>query len=419
MSKTSSADRFRKSIQEAGPNIGTGPSSARGLRLVAAVIGGLILLWLVIRVSLANALLAANPAAAASLAPKHPDAMIRLTNAAQVFGATAPAHGGATDLLSSAPLAEQPFLLAARQAVEDGDRERAGLLLDEVIRRNPRSRHGLLLRLDQQIRRNEVGEAAVTVAVLSRLLPDAGPLLVNELARMAGEPEVRDSIAGLLSADPRIRTELLEAVARQGADPDAVLSLAGPVQPSAPGETPRWQVLMLDGLVSRNRIARAREVWSTLAGVERTPSGIYDPDFTGLPGPSPFNWRVDASPAGFAEPAPGGGLYAEFYGRDNAVLAQQLLTLSPGGYRISFRGEGNADGQGGRLSWVVACQSNNRAIATVPIVDLSASKTFSATFAVPDGCPAQWLRLSGRFGEFPKDQTMTTTELRIAGAGQS
>lgn len=375
-------------------------------RLAAAGLGALVLLWLIIRVSAANALINFGPAAAASLSPKHPEAVL----------AVAAAQQRATGL-SGAPIAYQPFVISARQAILEDDTERASLLLDEAIRRNPRSDSALLLRLDQQIRRNQAADASVTVAVLSRLLPDAGPVLVTQLAQLARDPQVRTALAGVVATDERLRTELLEALARQGADPDAIFSLAGPVGRAIPGATPRWQAIMLEELVSRGQVVRAKQVWNRLAGTEQTPGAIYDPDFRGLPGPPPFNWKLEASAAGFAEPAGDSGLFAEYYGREDAILGQQLLTLSPGSYRFAFDAKGSANGEGGHLTWIVSCHGNGRTIARLPIADLSASETFSVGFSVPAGCAAQWLRLTGEFGEFPQDQRITVSKLRISEAG--
>jgi len=408
------ADRFRKPAREFRQDADTVPSAPGGLWILAATLCALVLLWLVIRVSVANALLETRPDAAAALAPKHPEAVLAAADAAEQANGLSERRDAAIPILPEAPLAEQPLLFAARLAIQNGDTQHAELLLNEAIRRDPRSRYGLLLRLDQQLRQSRVDDAAVTVAVLSRLLPNSGPLLIGELARMARNPEVRGAIARVLKTDPGMRTELLEALARQGADPDTIFSLAGHVEPAAVGQTPPWQAIMLSELVNRGEVARARQVWNRLAGAEQTPRGAYDADFKGLPGPRPFNWKFETSPEGFAEPASGGGLYAEFYGREDAVLGEQLLTLSPRAYRVAFEAEGSADGEGGRLAWTVACQANGRTLATVPIMSLeTSSKAFFQTFTVPNGCAAQWLRLTGKFGEFPKDQRVTISNFRI------
>ncbi len=390
----------------------------RPLQFVALVLA-VVLCWLVVRVTLAAALVEVRPDLAAALAPNHPEAVVASgTNARQETQEAA--RDNIAALLKRAPLADEPLLLALQDAEHPHKAENAGQLLDEVISRNPRSRQAHLLRLAEQIEENRVEEAALTVAVLSRLMPNSGSLLIEELAKLSSSPAARQSILRVVEADGAMRSQLLEALARQGADPDTIFSLAGPVQPSAYGQAPRWQTLMLGQLVSQGQIARAHRVWSQLAGVDATSSLIYDADFQGLPGPPPFNWNLEASPEGLAEmSASGRALYVEFYGRRDAVLGSQLLTLAPGEYRLSFDADGSASGDGGRLAWTIACQSGGSALVTLPIEGLDvSSQAFSAPFVVPERCSAQWLRLAGKFGEFPKDQRATISNFRIAKAGQ-
>jgi hypothetical protein len=420
MRKPGSAARFRRPDNRAPQEPSGTLPAARSLLLLAAAFV-LLILWLVIRVSIANALLGVRPELAAALSPDHPQAVLAIVGDDRQAVTPSARSDVVYGLLESAPLAEEPLLLAARIADRRGEAERTDRLLDEAIRRNPRSRTGHLLRLDRQLRQNRLEEATVSIAVLSRLLPASQNLLIEELARMSGDPAVRGSIARVIETDHRMRTQLLEALARQGADPDTVFSLAGPIEPGAPGDAPRWHTQMLEGLIARGQVAQARQAWGRLAGVEHVPHQVYDQDFAGLPGPPPFNWHFEATSDGFAELARGGlGLYVEYYGRRDAVLGGQLLTLPPGGYRLSFHAEGSAEGEGGRIAWTVTCQRDGSTLARIPITDVKLSPArFSGTFAVPVNCPAQWLRLTGTSGEFSKDQRVTIKEFRIRRAGQS
>lgn len=237
---------------------------------------------------------------------------------------------------------------------------------------------------------------------------------------MARDPEVRGAVARIVEQDAGIGRLVLAALARQGTDPDTIFSLAGPLQPAAEDQAPDWQPTLLNALIARGQVSEARQAWNRMAGTA-SPAGIYDPEFTGKPGPRPFNWHFDSSRDGFAEFAGSSpGLYVEYYGRRDTVLGGQLLTLSPGRYRLSFAAEGEADGEGGRLAWTVSCPSGNRALASVAIagVDFTPDR-FSEEFSVPADCPAQWLRLTGKFGEFPKDQRVTISGLQIEEAAQS
>lgn len=413
------ATRFRRQSPQVSPNAQATTAPRTPLKLLGAAGVGLVLLWLVLRVSAAGALVHSKPGVAVALAPHSPEALLA-TAGRQPLDSAAGTGLGARILLE-APLAEEPFVTAARNAVQQGQTRRADLLLAEAVHLNPRSRQALILRLDRQLRQNQIGDAAVTVAVLSRLLPQAGPLLVSQLAGIATDPQVRSALARVVENDPGLRSQLLEALAREGADPEAIFALAGPLKPVTAGKAPAWQSLMLNALVSRGDVAQARAAWARLTGVTRDADAIYDADFTGRPGPPPFNWQFEASGEGFAEfnrSAP--GLYIEYYGRRNAALGKQLLTLSPGSYKLAFEVQGSGAGEGGVVAWSVACVPGGQSLVSLPITGGDpAARSFSAAFTVPAGCAGQWLRLTGTEAEFPKDQRITVTKLRLTKGGAS
>lgn len=412
-----SAERFRRPRPEAARGgLGLLPALLLGLA-VTALLG-----WLVIRVSAADAFAEAGPGAAQMIAPDHPGAALdrayeelRLTG-----GLTDETRRAAEAAFAREPLSEVPLLAAARTALARGDGDEADRLLAAALRRNPRSRYGLLLRLERavQLRRNE--EAATTMLVLSRLFADVGAALVSQIAAMAADPSTRAAARHVMASDPQVRMQVLERLARAGTDPELVLELAGPAAPTPAGsEPPAWQRLLLDEMVERGRFGEARAIWARFAGAGAEPGALYDPGFTGLPGPPPFNWRFESGGEGFAEPVRGtGGLNVEYPGRARAVLASQLVLLAPGRYELAFEAEGRAEGEDSRLIWTLACHGSERILVEVPITGVEFTpKRFQASVSVPAGCPAQWLRLTGRSAEFPKDQRVTIRGLRLARAG--
>ena len=388
--------------------------------LVVGAVGALILVWLVVRISIGNALLDARPDLAARFAPWHPGTVLEPLDDLLPTGAKLDpeVREAGIAVMDRAPLSEEPLLLAAMQATAAGDLERADRLIETANRRNPRSRYGLLLLLEQQLRQNRLDDAALTMAVLSRVMPNSGNLLLAELARMAQYSQTDEAIVGVIQAHPDLRDRLLEQLARQGADPDLILKMAGPA--AAPGASAgaRWPRIMLDSLVDRGQVTEAREIWSRLTGVE-PPQGVYDPGFTGMPGMAPFNWHFDTSSDGLAE-ITNGGLYVEYYARRDERLGGQLITLPPGRYTISFQAEGEASGEDGQIAWSISCHPGGTALAHIPITGVTASpKTISGEFTVPGNCPSQWLRLTGNAAEFPSNQQATISQLQISKAGSS
>jgi hypothetical protein len=147
--------------------------------------------------------------------------------------------------------------------------------------------------------------------------------------------------------------------------------------------------------------------------------GLYDSQFRGLPGPPPFNWNLVTSNAGVAERIDMPGLQIEYYGRIDTEFASQLLLLSPGRYRLAFRAQGDAKGEGSRLSWSVACVGKSAPLLQIPIAAITYSpRVLAGEFTVPaGGCPGQWLRLKGAAGEFTDPQSVTISALQIKKAG--
>ncbi|MDQ4086642.1 MAG: hypothetical protein M3177_01290 [Pseudomonadota bacterium] len=422
------AQRARRSRRGSSDTGGPG-EAVSGPRLVslpvvvAALAAALLLGFLIIRYSVANALLQAGPELAAAVSPGHPRVILgHALEELQLSGRITPASAAAAfGAFRRSPLSEVPLLIAGRSAMAAGEEERAERLIEAAIRRNPRSRYGLLLRLEQEVRLGKVAEAAETMAVLTRASPNVGPLLTLQLAGLARDPSTRTAAQNAMRSDPELRRRVLEQLARQGADPEVILSLAGGLDPVPAGaEPPQWQRLLIDGMVERGEVAEAHRVWLRLMRIDPAAArgGIYDRDFAGLPGSPPFNWLLETGSNGFAEPSDG-GLQVQFDARADARLASQLLVLPPGDYRLSFTAEGEASGENGRLSWTVACQPGGRPIVVAEIVGVDGSeKPFRGTFTVPPSrCPGQWLRLVGEDAEFPDDQQVTIRQLRIEGGG--
>ena len=174
-------------------------------------------------------------------------------------------------------------------------------------------------------------------------------------------------------------------------------------------------------MVQRGEVREAEAAWRRLTGADPggRAGGVYDRDFAGLPGPPPFNWRLETSGDGFAERT-GNALHVEYYSRRDAGLASQLMVLAPGRYRMRFTAEGDAEGgEGGRLAWIVSCHPGGRRLVDIVIAGVDFSgKRIAGDFTIPAaGCAGQWLRLVGNSAEFPEDQQVTIRALRIEAAG--
>lgn len=376
--------------------------------------------WLCVRAATVEALGRSSPMVAAKLAPHDPRVAIGFANvefrAGQ--GVVSPeVSARAVQALQRAPLAHDPFFFAGLNSLVRGNSNAALPLIREARRRNPRSKTARLVYLDQVLRSGDTQEAAIEIAALSRLVPEASRVLVPELAKYAGDPKTADALIAALRPDPKLRDAVLEQLASSGADPDIILKLAasGPRDPETVG-VPAWQGRMLTTLIEKGQIGRARTLWGTLAGVkpQEMGAGVYDGAFRGAAGPPPFNWKFAESAAGVAEPTKAPALQIEYYGRAEAELASQLLQLSPGRHTISMIATGSAPSGGGNVAWTLTCVGGKAPVAVVPIRSIDYKpRRLSATFAISRACPAQWLRLTGTPAEFPAVHSITVANLQV------
>ncbi len=401
------------------------PSAARGggwwLKAALAGAGAVFAGWMVVKTSVANGLAGTNPYAAVSVAPGDPDVAlaIAMTEFTTRRGLVSdPAKRNARAAALKAPLAEEPFLLAAVDALARKDVRRGEQLLLAARQRDPRSEWTRLLLLDRYIRRSDITAATQEMTALSGIAPGAGGVLIGELARLAKSPESISALESALRKHPRFRDELLQNLASNNADPDLILRIARNV-PAHPGAGPApWQGQLVTSLAERGQIQRAYELWRTFF-VPRAPekkSGVYDGGFQGLPGGAPFGWHFAPSPAGLAERTGAKTLQVDYYGRDPAELASQMLLLPPGKHRLLIRAQGDAEGEGSKLSWKVQCHPSKAEVADLTLRKLTyAAKVMTVNFTVPpSGCSAQWLRLIGTPGEFPKGQNATMSAVQIS-----
>ncbi len=383
--------------------------------------------WLAVKTTAVDALVRGNPLVAASFSPEDPRIATTLAMAEfrQKQGAITPQVAkSAIGSLQRAPLIEEPFLLAALHSLIREDPARAERLLIEARKRNPRSQVPRILLLDRHLRAGRMREAAGEITAIGRLVPGTTQVLVPQLAKFAEDPKTRGALAEVIKSDPNIRAVLLNHLAANGADPDVVLDMAGSVKPlPASVPSPDWQRLLLDSLINKGDIKRARLLWERFAGTSGTAarSTLYDANFQRLSGPPPFNWEFVSSAAGVAEPTKASALQVEYYGRADARLVSQLLTLKPGRYKLSFRATGDTPERGSNVSWRVSCQPGSAELAAIPIANLScAPKQFGGDFVVPaTGCSGQWLRLTGTPAEFPATHSITISNLQVRPAGAS
>lgn len=389
-------------------------------RIALAVVlasGAAILAVQVIRTSSTAILLGRGHPAVAIVAPEAPDVLI--DRASREFARNGEISDEIRSLVTlaaqKAPLAEIPFILEAVRRAKGDDEAGAIRLLEEARRRNPRTRLGRLLLVEQYVRADRVAEAANEIKVLTRLLSDVGELLGDQLARLALDPETRPALRQALGADPLLDGVLTELV-RRGADANLILELAAPrMQAYSAGPPPDWQLLLIRSLVEAGRIPQARDLWSRFHHVQLPANEIFNPNFEEVGGTPPFNWYLAADAAGVAERGRDGSLDILYFGRADAELASQLLLLAPGRYQLEVTASAVNEAEGSRLAWRIDCVPGNDRLGEIGLDGLnSRPQRLRMQFSVPaTGCSGQWIRLVGEAAEFPARREIQLRALRL------
>jgi hypothetical protein len=173
----------------------------------------------------------------------------------------------------------------------------------------------------------------------------------------------------------------------------------------------RWSPALLATLINAGEYEKARAVWASVSGVRVLPGQtVYDQGFADTHSPAPFNWSLMSSTVGLAERQPGGRLHVIFYGREDGLLARQLLLLAPGHYRMTMTVRGEV-GQQHALNWSIRCDQSQSPFGALPL-DAAAARSWA--FDVPPGCRAQWLELSGVSSDVARQADVSISRLNLA-----
>lgn len=377
--------------------------------------------WLVLRASIVEIMPPGDPSAA-RLSPNAPDVVLDrammefLTKRGTLSKATT---AQAERAAQRAPLDARPYLFAGARDILRGQGAQAVRVLEAGRRLDGRERWIHLLLLDRYLRAGRYTDAVTEFAVLNRLVSGAQAPILAELVRMTLRPSTRDAVRRTLAHDPALESDLLIRLARSNPDPQLLWQLASPAARVAAGRPDGWGQALVETLVDRRQYLTARATWVTLFRVPPAAAGalLYNPAFQASRGSPPFAWQFASGTIGAADPR-NGQLEIDYYGRDDGVLASQLLMLTPGRYRLAY---GLAGGGGAGLSWTLSCAEQGAAapFAQMPVpAATSQLRRITAEFTVPvSGCAAQWLRLTGATAEFPNPLNVTLSGLDLSRGG--
>lgn len=379
-----------------------------------------VLLYLVVRamaVSLA-------PPAAAALPPRDPAPALRQIALAMADPrVTVPNEIAQTarEAIPASPLAFEPFFITARFEAQQGRLARAIQLLEEARRRRP---NFLLTRLYLVALYGEAGrenDMAHELDYALGLSNEAREALVPQLVTMVEDPVKRRGLATLLSRNPVWRRDFIGAAQAAPPSPEAVADLIQRIHALAPSHNlaPERSVY-IRALVAHGDARRGRLLWlQTLPQAQRAAYQlVVDPRLTGARAPAPFGWDLHDVDVGRAEILHEGGdgrLEANYFGGRTAVLAEQLIALPAGRYRLATRARSDSGIAAGQISWVVTCLAGNP-LTRLPIAaPRAAYRDYSVDFEVPETCAGQRLQLIAEPGDISSPFSAQIEQVEVSG----
>ncbi len=335
-----------------------------------------------------------RPALAAAFWPASGTALANLAQARIVAAGgsvDATARALSTAALRRSPASATPLVLAGLAASERGDMATAELLMLAARARNPRDATACYWLLDHFVRDGRYAAAMAQVGGAIRLRDGAAAPVFALVAALAAIPAARGAVRAELATDPFWRNGFFQGQATV-ADPASLLALLALLQSIPPARDPAAARLerqaVLRAMVDRGAYAPAYAAWRAfLPPAQRPmPGTVYDPDFAGLAGPPPFNWRLQTGDDTMVAIGPR-GLSITYAGEQAAVLAEQYLVVPPGTYRLSIAARGHDASN--RLVTRIVCARDASVLASVP-----ASKSQSTNVPIPERCGALQLQIA-------------------------
>lgn len=380
---------------EARPGRGRVPDALVFTLIVGCIWTG----WQIVRHAYAQVM---PPQQAVRLNPESPSALSKA--AAETLAQGRPDQARR---LASRSLAIQPFNVRALRvmgfvAEGEGSPERADRLITLAgnwsLRDGPA--HSWLVR--RRIAQGQIPSAMAHADAILRRRPDQyGPFFdVLSRSALSGDRAGQGALIELVRREPPWRAAYLNALVGDPQRLVIAVALAASLK-EGPGRFTEDETARVYAAVAAiNQPELLRRLREEIEG-GKAPI-LANGDFNQPLTASPFSWRLRSGPGVLVEVAEhpegaGPALHAYVNDLNQRILAEQLLLLRPGRWRLSARFQVTDGVLDERLVWSLACQqAPARPLASLPVSPQARSvwERRSVEFAVPaEGCGSQWLRL--------------------------
>lgn len=284
---------------------------------------------------------------------------------------------------------------------------------EKLSRRDLRTR---LWAIEDAVSQGDIPGAIRSYDIALRTSPIAPELLFPILTLAITDPVIRDNLVRTLAKRPAWGNDFIGYATANGQDSRVTASLFDQLQKShipVPTDAP---AALVNRLVAEGYIDDAWSYYATLRpAVERNKS--RDTQFTADPDTaSQFDW-VPMNEGGIAasiQQGKQGGLF-DFAAPPSVGgwLLRQMQALRAGDYKIEGRSAGIEQPMSSRPYWALSCV-DGRELGRVYLPNSTeADGQFAGRFAVPTGCPAQYLTLVARASDLASGLSGQILEVRL------
>lgn len=317
---------------------------------------------------------------------------------------------------STIPAALEMMALASESRGDRPAAERLYRLSDRIGRRSLATRLWLA---QDAVERGDVPATLAHMEIALRTSTAAPTLVFPALARGLEDPALVEPIAALVDRPSDWREAFL-IYAAESAAPQSAAALFLAI---------RDRRLVLKNDLDRKLVARlvedgqfslARRTDRAFASNADTAPLVADGGFDDPSARHPFGWGItETSEIGASREVEDGRAVLAYHANsaEGGQVAAQLLTLPQGEYLFEAKAAQSSESEVPPL-WVISCAGQARVVATIPLRPLGNPRS-SFRFAVPAGCPAQWLTLAVRPALAPQSGRVESVAIAEAGARTS
>lgn len=376
-----------------------------GLAPYALTVGAVVLAW---QVAIQPLIQRAPVGVAVRIAPGSPLVLRRAAEGELVAGRADNAAALGREALSRSPFDVRALRVVGLTEARAGRSVRADDLLTLAGNWSLRDDPAHAWLVENRLRRGDYASAFAHADTLARRREDMYPHVFNlfTIAATRDPQRVLPVLAALLTAEPPWRSVYLsnlnQTLEGLGIAANLAVLLESGSRPLTRDELQRFYLGALErGQIDAMKAVRAR-LGRPAASAALTNGGFDDPE-----APDPFQWLLVQKAGAVASIMPGDvaqqnpALRVEYDGYTDAIIARQLLVLSPGLYRLKVASRTESGNPIGRMAWTIKCASSDPVFSTPaapaagPGVPKTAWFASTAEFSVPAGCPSQWLDLIG------------------------